>query len=85
MRGFTKPDLLRFLEDCFPGGYRLRGFEGSNFYPFPRGLARPLAALFPSMAWGIFFLFEKQKHYQGSFLDFPVREKLETNFLLGRR
>jgi hypothetical protein len=83
VRGFTKGDILSFL-DC--GGkslYRLKAFGGANFYPFPPIMARPLAALFPTLAWGIFFLLEKSGPYQGEFLEFPVREKLETNFYLG--
>ncbi|MCF6205245.1 MAG: hypothetical protein L3J59_16545 [Methylococcaceae bacterium] len=26
--GFTSYDLLYFLESCFPGGYKLKGFKG---------------------------------------------------------
>lgn len=48
-------DVLNFLPSCFPGGYQLKAFGGSNFYPFPPVIAaRPLARLFPTMAWGIF-------------------------------
>ncbi len=84
IRGFTKGDVLNFLDSCFPSGYRLKHFGGSNFYPFPPLLARPLARLFPNMAWGIFFLFQKQREYNGEFLVFPVRERLETNFYVGQ-
>jgi SAM-dependent methyltransferase len=84
IRGYTKQDIVRFLEGCFPGGYGLISFGGSNFYPFPPVLARPLAKLFPNMAWGIFFLFEKQREYNREFLEFPAKERLETNFYVGR-
>jgi SAM-dependent methyltransferase len=84
IRGYTKSDLLKFLESCFPGGFKLMQYGGSNFYPFPPVVARPLAKLFPNMAWGIFFLFEKQRAYKNEFLDFPVKEKLETNFYVGK-
>jgi SAM-dependent methyltransferase len=47
VRGFTKGDLIGFLEAAFPGGYRLITSGGSNFYPFPPFLAKPLANLFP--------------------------------------
>jgi SAM-dependent methyltransferase len=83
IRGYTKGDLLRFLDGCFPGGYGLLKFGGSNFYPFPPVLARPLARLFPNLAWGIFFLLEKQRAYGREFLEFPAREHLETNFYVG--
>jgi len=84
IRGYTKRDLIKFLESCFPGGYKLKAFGGSNFYPFPPVVARPLAKLFPNMAWGIFFMFEKQRTYKNEFLEFPIKERLETNFYVGK-
>jgi SAM-dependent methyltransferase len=83
VRGFTRRDFIQVLNSGFPEGYALRGFGGSNFYPFPPWMARPLAALLPSMAWGIFMRFEKRRVYTRGFLDFPIREQLETNFFLG--
>lgn len=83
VRGFTKRDLQALLDAGFPGGYRLAGFAGSNFYPFPPMLARPLARSFPSFAWGIFLDFAKVARYDRQFLDYPVSQRLETNFFLG--
>ena len=83
VRGFTKHDLLRFLNLNFPQGYELESFAGSNFYPFSPPIARPLAKLCPNMAWSIFLLLKKVKPYQQEFLDFPVRERLETPYFLG--
>lgn len=83
VRGYTRQDLMKLLRICFPGGYTLRQFGGSNFYPFPRFLARPLAAAFPGMAWSVFFLLEKQQSYRGEFLTYPLTSQLETNFYLG--
>lgn len=83
VRGFTKGDMIRLLDSGFPGGYQLRGFGGSNFYPFPPQIARPLAAALPSIAWGIFFHFENTAKYDGSYLRYPVQEQLETNFYVG--
>lgn len=83
IRGFTRPDLLQFVDAAFPGGFALRDFGGSGFYPFSAGLARPLAAALPTFAWGIFFLFQKTRGYAGEFLDYPVRMELETRFHLG--
>lgn len=83
VRGFTKPDLLGFLADGFPGGYELVALRGSNFYPFPPGIARRLADWFPTLAWGLFFLLRKQRPYTSSFLDFPIAQQLETNYFLG--
>jgi SAM-dependent methyltransferase len=83
VRGYTRHDVLRFLDTVFPGGFALRGFGGSNFYPLPPLLARPMARLLPNGAWGIFFLFEKRRRYAGEFVEYPVKEGLETNFYLG--
>ena len=83
VRGFTKRDLINFVESCFPGGYELTNFGGSNFYPFPPYIARILAKFLPNMAWGIFLEFEKRKDYNREFLEYPVDQNLETNFYLG--
>ncbi len=76
VRGFTKPDLVGFVNDCFPGGYELVRFGGSNFYPFPSSVAKPLAAVFPSLSWGIFLMFKKTATYNGEFKEFPVVNQL---------
>lgn len=83
IRGFTRGDLVRFMESCFPGGYRLAGWGGSNFYPFPPAVARPLAQLFPSLAWGMFLAFEKTCPYNGEFMEYLATNPLATNFFLG--
>jgi len=46
VRGWTKHDMLRFTDSCFPNGYELRGFGGGNFYPFPGVVAKPLSFIF---------------------------------------
>ena len=83
VRGFTKSDLVHFVDTCFPGGYKLAGFGGGNFYPFPAAIAKPLSAMFPNLSWGIFLMFVKQSPYNREFVDFPVTNRLETNFYLG--
>ncbi len=83
VRGFTKHGLMAFLDACFPQGYRLKKFGGSNFYPFPPIIARPLATIFPNSAWGIFFLLTKVKPYSTEFLHYPLANHLETNYWLG--
>lgn len=82
IRGWTKGDMAKLIEECF-GGYVLSGFGGSNFYPFPPLVARPLARLFPTLAWGICMHWRKQKQYRRGFLEYPVQQRLETNFFLG--
>lgn len=83
VRGYTRRDLLRVLERAFPGGYRLAEFGGSNFYPFPPAIARPLAAALPGLAWGMFLHLRKEREYAGEFLRFPGAEQMETNFFVG--
>lgn len=83
VRGYTKNDIMQFLNSSFDGGYKLVDFKGSNFYPFPPFIANPLAKVFPTMAWGIFLLLEKTKEYNNEFLEFPVEHELESNFYLG--
>ena len=48
-----------FLSNCFPNGYDLIGFGDGNFYPFPPHIAKPMATLFPTLAWGIFIMLER--------------------------
>jgi len=83
VRGFTKGDLLSFLESGFPGGYDCRKTAGSNFYPFPAPVARPLAKLLPNLAVTFFLLLRKQLPYTGAFLVAPSREQFETPFYVG--
>ena len=82
IRGYTRSDFVNLLR-CFPNGYQLRAWKGSNFYPLPRALARPAAKIFPSMAWAVFMLFRKTCAYSREFVDYPENAQLETNFFLG--
>lgn len=75
VRSFTLGDLRNFAE---AGGlFRFIERRGSNFYPFPPSISRPLARIFPSMAWGLFVLLERTDT-KGSFLD---NLRGEDNFL----
>ena len=82
VRGFTKPDLIRMLQG-WPKGYEMVSFAGSNFYPFPPPIARPLARAAPTFSATIFMLLRKNKSYNGEFLKTP--EDMETNFFLGEK
>ena len=66
VRTFTRPDLNHFAAKG--GFFRPTAFRGSNFYPFPPAISRPLARLLPTFAWGIFLLFQRTER-QGSFLE----------------
>jgi SAM-dependent methyltransferase len=83
VRGFTRGDLLQFLAEACPGVFGLREHAGANFYPLPPALARPLARALPGLAWGLFLRLQKQREYQGEFLAYPARARLETNFYTG--
>jgi SAM-dependent methyltransferase len=83
VRGFTKHDVIDFLESCFAGGYRLLEYRGSNFYPFPPAIARPLARALPSLAYANFYLLRKERPYGSEFIGFPGAMQLETNFFTG--
>jgi ubiquinone/menaquinone biosynthesis C-methylase UbiE len=82
IRGYTKSGFLNFL-NIFEG-LRVVGFKGSNFYPFPSFLAKPLAKILPSLAWGIFFHIEKTKEYSGEYLEFLDKNTFSTFFYAGQ-
>jgi SAM-dependent methyltransferase len=83
VRPFSKNDTIAFLNACFPAGYDVEDFRGSQFYPFPKQMARPLAGLFPTLAFSIFFKIRKLRDYSGEFALYPGRAGLETNFWTG--
>lgn len=83
VRPFSKPDTVKFTQVCWPGGYELVAFAGSQFYPFPKIISRALCRVFPAAAVTVFFLFRKTKSYDSAFVRHPVRARLETNFYLG--
>ena len=83
VRPFSKLDTVKFTEVCFPGGYELIDFRGSQFYPLPRIASRVMCAIAPAAAAFIFFLFRKRSEYHSEFLEHPVKARLETNFFLG--
>ena len=74
---------MNFVNVCWPGGYKLNNWGGSNFYPFPPILAKPFATIFPSMAWGVYMVFEKTDTYKNEFIQFPSNNNLETNYYVG--
>jgi ubiquinone/menaquinone biosynthesis C-methylase UbiE len=83
VRGYTKGDFMAFLNSSQKDLYELRDFKGSNFYPFPPGLANPLSEIFPTLSVGIFFRFVKKEQYNRNILTYPISHNLETNFYLG--
>ena len=81
VRGFTYSGINSFLNEAFPGGYKLTKFNGSNFYPFPGFISEILSWVFPKMSVGIFFRFNKTKSYENNFL--IASKYLDTNYFSG--
>jgi SAM-dependent methyltransferase len=77
VRGFTLPDLKRFVE--VQGYFKFIERKGSNFYPFPPSISKILSKIFPSLAWGLFAKFERTNKH-GSFLDYLKENFLETPY-----
>jgi SAM-dependent methyltransferase len=65
VRGFTIPDLTKFLE--LGGIFKVISVKGGNFYPLPVTLSRPLSRLLPSLSVSSFYV--AQKTGRGNFLD----------------
>lgn len=84
VRPFSRRDVESFYREVAADFCELRGFWGSQFYPFPGFLGRPLARVFPGLAFSIFFLFQKTGEYRGEFTAWLDRAELETNFFRGR-
>ncbi len=85
IRLFSKKDTLKFFQVCFPGGYEMSAFAGSQFYPLPLKAAKVMAKILPNMSFSIFFMFKKLSTYKNEFIQFPIKAKLETNFYLGEK
>ncbi|WOD40922.1 class I SAM-dependent methyltransferase [Nodosilinea sp. E11] len=83
VRPFSKGDTLLFYRETVGNLTVVSGFYGSQFYPFPRQLARPLARLLPGCAFSIFFLIQKVGPYNAEFLRYLDKVYLETNFFKG--
>ena len=81
IRGFTKPGLMKFLN--LYGGFIICNYKGSNFYPFPSYIAKPLAKILPSLSWGMFFLLKKTTNYSNEFLNYIENRGLQTPFYIG--
>ncbi|MEN9354265.1 MAG: hypothetical protein RL318_1590 [Fibrobacterota bacterium] len=80
IRGFTLPGFKRFA--ATDGHFTVDATDGSGFYPFPEGLAKLLARLFPSLATGIFFRL-RRTDAPGTFLDVLKSRRFETNYYSG--
>jgi SAM-dependent methyltransferase len=83
VRVFSKGDTLWFYRELAGDFAVVERFYGSQFYPFPRVVARPLASRFPALAMSIFFLIRKSGSYNEEFIQWLSRVPLQTNFYAG--
>ncbi|MEQ8352009.1 MAG: methyltransferase domain-containing protein [Leptospiraceae bacterium] len=79
VRSFTLPDQKTLAEKG--GFFRFEKRAGSNFYPFPPFLSKPLARMIPGMAWGLFTCYERTQN-RAPYLEYMAEElsELETPF-----
>jgi ubiquinone/menaquinone biosynthesis C-methylase UbiE len=83
VRPFSKRDTYFFYEQIGSGFCKIGAFAGSQYYPFPKWIARVMSTLFPNSAFSIFFLIKKTDNYNNDFLEWLRKAKLETNFFEG--
>jgi methionine biosynthesis protein MetW len=70
IRTFSKGDTKSMIEVASNGSLRVVDFAGSQFYPFPKSIARILSSYFPSLSFSIFFLAQKNKDYVDAFYQY---------------
>jgi hypothetical protein len=80
VRGFVKDGFRDFLQEG--GFFRVAEVKGSNFYPFPEIMARPLARLFPGLAVSLFFRCLRTQR-PGRFIEVLDARFFETPFFRG--
>jgi SAM-dependent methyltransferase len=80
VRGFTREGFAKFAQ-C-DGYFALDGFRGSAFYPFPAGVSRVLARLFPGLATAVFFRLRRTDK-PGTFMDVLHARRFETDYYTG--
>jgi SAM-dependent methyltransferase len=78
IRGFTKSGTSNFFS-IFPG-LKLIKFYGENIYPLPPQISYPITSLFPKIAIGNFYLFQKTSKYNNEFIEYPKNNPMDTNF-----
>lgn len=83
VRPFSKKDVFNFYKVIGSEFCEVAGFWGSQFYPFPPKIARPLSRFFPNFSFSIFFLIKKTNKYNNKFIEWPKIAQLETNYFTG--
>jgi len=85
VRVFSKKDVLVFYHQIGNSFCQVEKFYGSQFYPFPKKIARFLSRLFPTMAVASFYIIKKIADYNGEFINWPEYAQLETNYFRGEK
>ncbi len=83
VRTFSRKDVYGFYKNIGAGFCKIDGFWGSQFYPFPKRIARMLSFLMPTFSFSIFFLIRKTAEYHKEFIEWPEKAHLETNYFIG--
>jgi len=83
VRPFSKKDVFHFYNAIGNSFCKIERFSGSQFYPFPKRIARFLSSTFPSLSFSIFFLIRKTGKYHCEFVQWPKKAQLETNYYTG--
>ena len=84
VRPFSKKDIFSFYKNIGNDFCKITGFWGSQFYPFPKPLARLLSNIFPGLSFSIFFLIQKTDKYNNAFIEWPEKAQLETNYFTNK-
>ncbi len=80
VRGYTAPGFIEFVET--DGYFINQAVKGSNFYPFPPLISRPLSRAFPLLSVGIFFKTQRTSK-PGVFINVLKTRFFETPFFAG--
>lgn len=83
VRPFSKKDVFSFYKNIGNNFCKINDFKGSQFYPFPKLIARFLSRFLPNFSFSIFFLIQKTVEYDNAFIKWPETAKLETNYFTG--
>ncbi len=84
VRVFSKKDVAVFYKSIAHSFLKIERFYGSQFYPFPRTIARFLSKCLPTLSFISFYIIRKTGTYNGEFLDWPAHAQLETNYFTGQ-
>ena len=83
VRIFSKKDVNLFYRAIGSDFCKIDKIYGSQFYPFSKNISRFLSKIFPSLAVANFYVITKTGDYNNEFIEWPKKNKLETNYFLG--